>query len=63
MNDSVISNQNQNSLTAQQQKIFDMTNNHHAIGPVGGITSPSGGQGPSMAMAFKAGPGGGQKGS
>ena len=40
-------------MTAQQQKIFDMTNNHHAVGVIGGITSPSAaGQGPSMAMAF-----------
>lgn len=30
-----------------------MTNNHHAVGVIGGITSPSaGGQAPSMAMAF-----------
>lgn len=43
INDSVISGSNQNSLTAQQQKIFDMTNNHHAVGVIGGITSPSAG--------------------
>ncbi len=30
-----------------------MTNNHHAVGVIGGITSPSaGGQAPPMAMAF-----------
>lgn len=49
----MISNQTSNSLTAQQQKIFEMTNNHHAVGPIGGITSPSAtSNGPSMAMAF-----------
>lgn len=53
INESVISNQTQNSLTAQQQKIFEMTNNHHAVGVIGGITSPSaGGQAPPMAMSF-----------
>ena len=56
MNDSVISNGTTNSLTAQQQKIFEMTNNHHAVGVIGGITSPSaGGQAPSMATAFSKG--------
>ena len=32
-----------------------MTNNHHAVGAIGGITSPNAGgvQGPAMAMAFK----------
>ena len=36
-----------------------MTNNHHAVGVIGGITSPSVNNGaPSMAMAFqKNGPG------
>ncbi len=35
-----------------------MNNNHHAVGMVGGITSPNGGsQAPSMAMAFHKGSG------
>jgi len=36
-----------------------MTNNHHAVGVIGGIASPSvGGQAPSMAMGFSKGQGG-----
>ena len=46
------------NLNAQQQKIFEMNNNHHAVGMVGGIASPNGGQGPSIAMAFHKGNGG-----
>lgn len=34
-----------------------MNNNHHAVGMVGGIASPGGGQGPSIAMAFHKGNG------
>ena len=35
-----------------------MTNNHHAVGVIGGIASPSvGSQAPSMAMGFQKGQG------
>jgi hypothetical protein len=45
------------NLNAQQQKIFDMNNNHHNVGHnmVGGVISPTGNTGPQMAISMKQG--------